>query len=469
MKQNTQQKPINILREIETNKIAPVYLLCGEESFLIEGTLKQMIDKLLPTDTRDFNLTIMDGTVASIKEILSNVEVYPMMAKWRVVVVEEYPGFKSQKRSTSPLNLVRSAMQCETEDAQQCVTDAAKLLGISTQQIAYSGSEFHSAIAELTETLGVGLTEDLKSFFTRLPQLAAQLDIHLEQSSSDDDADMLLEWLEGDLPKSSVLIFTVKSEVSKSNRFAKAIQEVGRYASFDPLEKGSSLNNDPLYKKIVEKFATYNKKITPRAFEELRNRTGSDMHTIAEAINKIINFVGDKHQVDELDVRNLVTQTTFDRIFDLTDAIGKRSIRQALKSLREVLANGQEPVVIASTIATYLRCSLQAKLIALNKGLKPISRQMRFDYFTKNIHQPLAEELGDILPQSASHNIMKRNPFFAFKIFQSLHAFTTKDLMTALEKTFEVEIQLRTTQFDSEVLLEQLVYDICESSKHKWN
>ena len=67
------------------------------------------------------------------------------------------------------------------------------------------------------------------------------------------------------------------------------------------------------------------------------------MHTIAEALNKIINFVGDKRQVDEQDIRNVVTQNTYDSIFDLTEAIGKRSVKQALKSLHDVLSSGQEP------------------------------------------------------------------------------------------------------------------------------
>lgn len=463
------QKPINILREIEGNKIAPVYLLCGKETFLIEGTLKQMIDKLLPSNTRDFNLTFLDGNVASVKEILSNVEVYPIMSKWRVVVVEDFPAFKTQGRTTSPLTIIRNAMQIETEDVQKCVTDIAKLLGVSTQQIADQHADFRSAIEEISEKLGGGLTEDVGAFLARLPQLTTQLEVHSEDDGGNEDTDMLLEWLQGNLPKTSVLVFTVKDDVSKNNRFAKAIQEVGRYASFDPLEKGGSLNQDPLYKKVVEKFSTYNKKITPRAFEQLRNRTGGDMHTIAEAINKIVNFVGDKHQIDELDVRNLVTQSTFDRIFDLTDAIGKRSTRQALKSLREVLAGGQEPFHIIRVIGNYLRSSLQAKLIAKRKEMKPIGRQVRFENFTKNIFQPLAEEFGDILPLNASNNISKRNPFIAFKIFQTLHAFSVGELMDAYEKTLDVEIQLITTPFDKELLLEQLVYDICASSKQRWN
>ncbi len=466
------QKPIQILSEIETNKVFPVYLLCGKETFLIEGTLKQMLDKLLTPDTRDFNLTYFDGNTASVRDILSSVEVYPMMSKWRVTVVDDFPAFKSQKRTISPLTTLRNAMQIESKDAQKCVTDIAKLFGVPIEQIANGHPDFKNAIEEMGETLGNGLTEDVHAFLTRLPQLAAsltqltQLDNNQSESrNSDNDTNLLLEWLQEDLPKTSVLVFTVKDEVSERNRFAKAIQKIGKYVAFNPQEKRGSLNQDPLYKKVVEKFATYNKKITPRAFEQLRQRTGGDMQTIAEAINKITNFVGDKHQIDEADVRNLVTQSTYDRIFDLTDAIGKRSQRQALKSLREIVLSGQDPFLITATIVSHLRLTLQAKLIAERKELKPIGKQTRYDNFIKNIFQPLAEEFSEILPQSASHNIMKRNPYVAFKIFQSLHAFTTAELMHALEKTLAIEIQMKTTSVDGELLLEQLLYDICSSAK----
>lgn len=461
------QKPVNILHEIEGNKISPVYLLCGKETFLIEGTVKQMLDKLLSPNTRDFNLTYFDGNAASVRDILSSVEVYPVMSDWRVTVVDDFPAFKSQKRATSPLITIRNAMQIETDDVQKCVTDTANLLGVPTQQIANGHPDFNNAVEELSETLGDGLTEDVRSFLTRLPQIASQLDTHSEGGNSNNDTDLLLEWLQDDLPEKSVLIFTVKDEVSERNRFAKAIKEVGKYVSFDPQERRGALNQDPLYKKVVDKFATYNKKITPRAFEQLRQRTGGDMQTISEAINKITNFVGDKHQIDEADVRNLVTQNTFDRIFDLTDAIGKRSPRQALKSLREIILSGQDTFLITAAIVSHLRLTLQAKMIAERKELKPIGRQTRYESFIKNIFQPLSEEFSDILPQSASYNIMKRNPYVAFKIFQTLHAFTTEELMRALEKTLDVEIQMKTTTVDRELLLEQLLYDICSSSKSR--
>ena len=464
MKQNPKEK-INILREIGANKVFPVYLLCGKETFLIEGALKQMLEKLLTPDTRDFNLTILDGNNVSVRDILSNVELYPIMSKWRVVVVENFPAFKQQKRTTSPLSVVRETMQHESEDTQKCVTDIAKLLRISTQQIADGGSDFINAVDEISESLGSSVPQEVQAFFSRLPQLASQLEVHTESKSGSGDAELLLEWLEGDLPDTSVLIFVEKDDVSSNHRIAKAIQEVGRYVSYDTLEKGPSLNRDPLYKKVVDKFATYNKKITPRAFEQLRTRTGSDMHMIAEAINKIISFVGDKQQIDELDVRNLVTQTTYDRIFDLTDAIGKRSARQGLKSLREVLASGVNTNLITGAIVSHLRMTLQAKLIAERKGLKPISRQLRYNDFIEKVFEPLAEELSDQLPNSTEYNILKRNPYPAYKIFQTLRSFSTEELVCAMEKTLDMQVQCRTTHLDDEVLLEQLVYDICEGNR----
>ena len=81
MKQKPTKPAPNILREIQADKVRPVYLLCGEESFLIEGTLKQMLDHLLSPETRDFNLTFLDGTDITTREILSQVDLYPVMSK----------------------------------------------------------------------------------------------------------------------------------------------------------------------------------------------------------------------------------------------------------------------------------------------------------------------------------------------------------------------------------------------------
>ena len=466
MKQKPTNPPPNILREIQANKVFPVYLLCGEESFLIEGTLKQMLDHLLTSDTRDFNLTFLEDTNITIREILSQADLYPVMSDWRVVVVRDAPFFKVQQRTT-PITIVRNAFKIEITNPQKSISTLEKLLEVSPQHIAENHLNYTNAVDSLIDELGTKLTDEERGFLERLPHIAQQLDTYPTEVDDTDDVAVLLEWLQGDLPKNSVLIFTVQGSVNERNRVVKAIETVGCYRSFDPVEAGPSLNRDPLYKKVTDKFTEFGKQITPRAFSLLRTRTGGDMHTVAEAINKIVSFVGDKPQVDEQDVRNMVTQDTFDSIFDLTDAIGKRAIGQALKGLHEVLASGQEPIVVNASITRQFRFALQAKLIAERKELRTVHSRMPFREFTANIFQPLAEEAGSALPKTATHNILKQNPYVAYKIFQTLNAFTIDELVTALEKSLDVDVQLKTSKTDTTCILEQLVCELCTASTER--
>ena len=462
MRQKQTKTPPNILREIQANKVLPVYLLCGEENFLIEGTLKQMLDHLLPPETRDFNLSFLEGPDVTTQEILSQADTYPVMSEWRVVVVRDTGLFKTQQRST-PITVLRNAFKIEVTDPQKSISTMAKLLEVNPQQVAERHFDFENAVDALVSELSTRLTDEERGFLERLPQIAQQLDLYSTEVGAVDDVELMLEWLEGDLPKNSVLIFTVRGTVNERNRLVRAIESVGRYRSFTPMEAGTSLNRDPLYIKVTEKLSEFEKQITPRAFSQLRIRTGGDMHTIAEAINKIINFVGDKRQVDEQDIQNVVTQNTFDSIFDLTDAIGKRSVRQALKSLHDVLASGQEPIPVNATIARHFRFALQAKLIAEKRGLRPLRSRMPLQDFVKNIFQPISEEIGSLLPKSATHSILKQNPYVAYKIFQTLHAFTTEELSAGLEKTLAVDTELKTSQTDAISTLEQLVYEMCNN------
>ena len=464
MRQKPTKPAPNILREIQANKVLPVYLLCGEESFLIEGTLKQMLDHLLRPDIRDFNLTFLDGSDITVREILSQVDLYPVMSKWRVVVVRDAPFFKAQQRAT-PITLLRNAFKIEITDPQKSISTMAKLLEMGSQQIAEQHFDFTNAVEALINELGTKLTDEERSFLERLPEIAQQLDIHTTEAGAADDIDLLLEWLQADLPKNSVLIFIVSGPVNARNRVVKAIESVGRYISFDPVKANPSLNRDPLYKKVSEKFNEFNKQITPRAFTQLRTRTGGDMRTIAEAINKIIDFVGDKRQIDEHDIQNIVTQNTFDSIFDLTDAIGRRSVGQALKSLHEVLGSGRDPIPINAMIMRHLRFTLQAKLIAGRKGLRPLPSRMLLPKFTENIFQPLAEEMGSLLPKSPSDNILKQNPYVAYKVFQTLHAFSAEELVAAIEKTLIVDTQLKTSQQNETGILEELVCELCTTPR----
>ena len=270
------QKPTptisDLIKEVKSGKVPPVYLLCGEEHFLIEKALKSLLDILLQPETRDFNLNLLDGTIVTIQDILSAVEVYPIIADWRVVVVSESLLFQDLQKPTS--------------------TDLEN---------------------DLLDTV--------------------------EDINSNDPKEIFLDWLHGDPPQNSILIFTVKGPVNTRKPIVKAIDRVGRYINFEKLEESSSIQRDPLFQSVSKQLAQSDKQITPSAFNFLRTQVNNDTHRFFEEINKAISFVGDKTQINERDIRNLVSPTSSDTIFDLTDSISNRNVNQGLSSLHNILSD----------------------------------------------------------------------------------------------------------------------------------
>ncbi len=461
MKQRSSSVP-NILKEVQSGKIYPVYLLCGEEDFLIENTLKGMLDALLDPSTRDFNVDFLEGITVSMRDILSAVEIYPVMSDWRVVVVRQSTVFKARtQKNTSALSLMQNAADAADANPQKAISVMAKILSISAQEIADQSHSFNSALQDFTEEHKDGVSPEDIEFLQRLPQLAAQVDNLQSLSGSADDAELLMEWLQGTLPQTSVLIFILKGTVDARSRLVKAINRVGRYVSFAVLEAGRTLQQDVLFQGISRKLEKFGKKITPGAFNLLRKRTGNDMHTIFEEIEKMIAFVGEKQQIDEKDVQDLVVQSSFDNIFALTDAIGKRSVSQALASLHSVLESGEPPIKVNALIARQIRLALQAKLLVEKGELKLNDGRMNYSDFVQRVFKPLASRMGDVLPKSPQINLLKQNSYAAYKIIQSLPHFGTEELIQDLEKTLNADIQLKSSRLDPDCILEQLVYELC--------
>lgn len=455
----------NIAKEIQSGTVHPVYLLCGEEDYLIEETLKRMLDILLDDpSTRDFNLDILDGITASIRDVLSAVEVYPMMSDWRVVVVRESTVFQKTQR-TVPLDLVSSAIDAVDEEPRKVVSIMSKVLDIPAQEIAEQSGNFKSAVNDLIKDHGDNLGAPELAFLENLPDIATRVEDLQNLAGGADDVELLIKWLEGNLPATSVLIFTVKGNIDGRSRLFKAIERAGKCVTFNRLESGKSFHQDPLFLSVSKKLEDEGKKIAPKAFSLLRERADNDLYVIFESLKKIIAFVGEKVQIEEDDVRNLVSSSGFESIFALTDAIGKRAVSRAVESLHNILQSGEPPIKVNALIARQIRLSLQAKLLMDKESLQPTVGRMNFQEFANTVFKPLASKLSGSLPKNPQVNLLKQNPYAAYKIFQSIPYISTADLILGLEKTLDADTQLKNSQLSPDCILEQLVYELCEKPK----
>ncbi|MGA7828955.1 MAG: DNA polymerase III subunit delta, partial [Geobacteraceae bacterium] len=70
-------------------QVRPLYYLYGDESYLMDKCIQQLLERLVSADLRDFNLNVYYGTESKGDEIAETAATLPMFADWRVVVVKK--------------------------------------------------------------------------------------------------------------------------------------------------------------------------------------------------------------------------------------------------------------------------------------------------------------------------------------------------------------------------------------------
>ena len=449
-----------VIKEIQNGKVYPIYLLCGEEYFLIENTLTQMLDLLVPKDTRDFNFEIYNGLEVSVDEIITSAETYPVMAQRRIIVVKE-PTFFSSK-GLSNLDIFRSAVEAyESQNPTKTMNLLAKALEIPATELAEGSSTARTAISNFVENNKDELTTEDQQFLSNLPEISAQADVRLS-SAGGSEAERLLEWLEGDLPDISVVIFTITGPVDARSKLFKSINKVGKIEIFDRQRVGRSPAEDKTFQMVVNKLRESGKSITYSAFQKIRDKTGENMHMIFGELDKLLAFTQEKPRIDADDVEDLVAQSSFDDIFDLTDAIANKSISSALSILNSTLESGEPPIKIHAMITRQIRLMLQAKLLVQQGSLSNLAR-MDYKSFV-NAYRNLPKELSAQLPTDRRFNLLKQSPYPVYLALRQNNNFTLHELLDAMERLLEADIQLKSSQFDPGLILEQLIVELCASS-----
>ena len=98
-------------RSIRERKFAPVYYVHGEDDFLKDDALRQLIAAVVDPATRDFNLEVRRGTEIDAGTLASLVDTPPMMAERRMVVVRDVGGLKKDARAALDRYLTRPAAE----------------------------------------------------------------------------------------------------------------------------------------------------------------------------------------------------------------------------------------------------------------------------------------------------------------------------------------------------------------------
>ncbi len=79
-----------LMAAVQRKELSPLYFLFGEESFLMDDVQSALLEHALQPHERDFNLDIVYGAEADVRQVLALCSGYPVMAERRVVVVRDF-------------------------------------------------------------------------------------------------------------------------------------------------------------------------------------------------------------------------------------------------------------------------------------------------------------------------------------------------------------------------------------------
>ena len=137
------------------------------------------------------------------------------------------------------------------------------------------------------------------------------------------------------LEETIVLIF-IEEDITK-NDLLKEIEKNGEVCNFEKLKPIE------IKKRIKNICNMYEVEIDDKTLQTFIETCGTNMQVLINEIRKLIEYAGKDGKITEEAIEKLATKEFDSVIFDLTDNLGKRNIREALEILKELIYN-KEPV-----------------------------------------------------------------------------------------------------------------------------
>jgi DNA polymerase-3 subunit delta len=178
--------PQRILRDATRDKqFAPAYYLHGEDDFLKERAVRQLVDAAIDPATRDFNFELRRGGELDAETLGSLLGTPPMMAERRVLVVRDVGALRKDARAMLDRYLKSPAPDAVVILVAPAGAKTDKLLAEKAVGLEFeplTGDRVprwikHHAEAELGASITQEAVELLQSAVgSDLPQLAIELD-----------------------------------------------------------------------------------------------------------------------------------------------------------------------------------------------------------------------------------------------------------------------------------------------------
>lgn len=335
---------VELEKELKENKLNSIYLLFGEETFLLESSLKK-IKKIFGEILTGINYIQIDDT--NIEELIPDIQTPAFGYEKKLIIVKNSGIFKKEgRKQTNKIKELKQKVYKYFEDNIQEIKDGNVVVFI------------------------------------------------------EDDAE--------------------------NNDLYKLINKEGIVCNF---EKQTQVQ---IIKRLKAIFSAYKVNIDEQTLKYLIDSCGNGMQELINESRKLIEYAGENGKVEKDDIDLLCIKEVNAVIFTLTDSLGKKDIKTALNTLKNLIYN-KEPI--------------QKILVTLYNHFKKL-------YFTKlalSKNKDIAEAL----------NLKANQMFLVNKYKMQAKYFEVSDLKNILDELILLDKNSKIGQIDLNVGLEAILAKYC--------
>jgi DNA polymerase III delta subunit len=308
-----------------------------------------------------------------------------------------------------------------------------------------------------------------------------------EFSFSPSDLDRLIDFIEKGIPENHYLILTT-AQVDKRKKIYKKIADKGLIIDCSVAQGAKKADLDEqrfVLQSIADQILSkYRKSIDNKAFHALVELTGFNLDLLSQNLEKLIAYSGKAKIISFADVNAVVKRDKKDPIFNLTNAVMVKDVKNALFYLDSLFNEGFHPLQILKSFENLIRKLILVKCLTQKfyKNNKIHLKTLNFNSFKlsvlpKIIHHDkqtkiiiedrekyLSKEDSDKKTKIVNDLFLAPNPqnsYPVFQIFQKSENFSLNELNQALIFFSDLDYRLKSTSFDAKTAIENFIIKIC--------
>jgi DNA polymerase-3 subunit delta len=259
----------------------------------------------------------------------------------------------------------------------------------------------------------------------------------------------LAEDIKKGLPDSQNLIISAPG-VDRRSAFYKTCESAGTVEAYDLPEQ--DYKKKPMIKERAQAlFAQAKCRIGPGALDLFLEKIGTDTRQLVMEADKLMLYIGDRKEITPDDVRAITSSSAEAIAWDFTDALGERKLNEAIRILRQLIFQGEQPVGIMFAVENLYQNLMQYRAYLDHGWLK-----ITGGYGANAVQWGQDPEMDKLFAQLPS-DPRDSHWFRTSKLAQQAKNYTADELYRCQRRMLKTHEQLVSSGVPQDLILEMLV------------